>query len=136
MSTAPPRPTGAELAILRVIWSRGSGTVREIHESLSSTSETGYTTTLKLLQIMTGKGLVTRDESRRSHVYMAAAAQSETQRRIVGDVLERAFGGSAHQLVMQALSTGRASPDELAEIRKLLDQLDGGGGDERGAVDG
>ncbi|HJN18868.1 MAG TPA: BlaI/MecI/CopY family transcriptional regulator [Armatimonadota bacterium] len=135
MTDTPPRPTDAELAILRVLWSRGPSTVRDVHENLARVHETGYTTTLKLLQIMAQKGLVTRDESRRSHVYTTTVTEDETQRQIVGDVLERAFGGSARQLVMQALSTKRASPEELAEIRALLDELDGGGGDERGAAD-
>ena len=111
MTPTLPRPTDAELAILRVLWAGGPSTVRAVHETLTRVNETGYTTTLKLLQIMAQKGLVTRDESRRSHVYAAAVPESETQRRILGDVLERAFGGSAHRLVMQALSAKKASPE-------------------------
>lgn len=120
-----PRPTDAELAILRVLWSRGPSTVRAVHEELSGAQQTGYTTTLKLLQIMTQKGLVARDESRRSHVYEPCRAEDETQRQIVGDLLERAFGGSAQKLVVQALSAKPASPEELSEIRRLLDELEG-----------
>jgi predicted transcriptional regulator len=114
------RPTDAELAILRVLWERGPSTVRQVHESLAGARETGYTTTLKLMQIMAEKGLVTRDERARTHVYAARASREETQQQLVTDLMERAFGGSAAALVMQALSTHRASPDELAEIQQLL----------------
>lgn len=119
------RPTGAELAILRVLWERGPSTVREVADAVQKERGTGYTTTLKLMQIMTDKGLVTRDESNRSHVYRAALAQSATQRQLVRDLLDRAFGGSAQQLVLHALSAKRAKPEELAEIRKLLDKMEG-----------
>ena len=122
-----PRPTDAELAILRVLWEQGPSTVREVHEVLNSHRPSTYTTTLKLLQIMTEKKLVRRDESQRSHVYEARLTEEQTQRQLVGDLLDRAFGGSARKLVMQALSTKRASRKELAEIRRLLDQLDGRG---------
>jgi len=120
------RPTDAELAILRVIWSRGPSTVRQVHEALSRDRETGYTTVLKLMQIMTEKGLVERDESERTHVYQARFTQEATQQRLVSDLLDKAFGGSASQLVMQALAAKPASADELAQIRRLLDELEGG----------
>jgi BlaI family penicillinase repressor len=125
MSHEPPRPTEGELAILRVLWRRGASTVRQVQESLSEDRETGYTTVLKLLQIMTEKGLVERDETERSHVYNARRSQAQTQRQLVGDLLDRAFGGSASQLVMQALSAKPTSAEELAEIRRLLDELEG-----------
>jgi BlaI family transcriptional regulator, penicillinase repressor len=120
-----PRPTDAELAILRVLWERGSCTVRDVHEMLSSTQATGYTTVLKLMQIMTDKGLVVRDESQRAHVYQATQSEQKTQRQIVADVVRRAFGGSPAKLVMQALSGRKASAAELNEIRELLDRLEG-----------
>ena len=120
------RPTDAELAILRVLWSRGPSTVRQVHEAISRDRETGYTTVLKLMQIMTEKGLVDRDESERTHVYQARFTQEATQQRLVSDLLEKAFGGSASQLVMRALAAKPASADELAEIRRLLDELEGG----------
>jgi len=120
------RPTDAELAILRVLWSRGPSTVRQVHEAISRDRETGYTTVLKLMQIMTEKGLVERDESERTHVYQARFTQEATQQRLVSDLLDKAFGGSASQLVMQALAAKPASADELAQIRCLLDELEGG----------
>jgi BlaI family transcriptional regulator, penicillinase repressor len=119
-----PRPTGAELSILRVLWKRGPSTVREVHEALGS--DTGYTTVLKLMQIMAGKGLVVRDESERTHVYEAARPESATQRQLVRDLLERAFDGSAAKLVMQVLAARKASKGERAEIRQLLDQMEKG----------
>jgi BlaI family transcriptional regulator, penicillinase repressor len=119
-----PRPTEAELELLQVLWQRGPSTVREIHEALSGKKGTGYTTTLKILQKMADKGLVERDESRRSHVYQAARQAEQTQRQLVRSLLRRAFGGSPAKLVVQALSEERASPDELAEIRTLLDRLE------------
>jgi predicted transcriptional regulator len=115
-------PTDSELGILRVLWERGPSTVREVHEALQDGS--GYTTILKLMQIMTEKGLVVRDESQRAHVYSARATQEKTQRQLVTDLVERAFGGSPAQLAMQALSTKKTSPEELAELRRLLDSLD------------
>ena len=117
-------PTDAELAILQVLWTQGPSTVRAVHEQLDRAESTGYTTVLKLLQIMLEKDLVTRDESQRAHVYTAAVDESVTQRRLVDDLLERAFGGSAQTLVMRALSADRVSADELDEIRALLDQLE------------
>jgi predicted transcriptional regulator len=119
-----PRPTDAELAILRVLWERGPSTVREVTEALAAQREVGYTTALKLLQIMTDKGLVRRDEAQRTHVYTARHSETHTQRQLVGDLLERAFGGSAQKLVMQALAARRATPEELAEIRRLLDEIE------------
>ena len=120
------RPTDAELAILRVLWGRGPSTVRQVHEVLSRDRETGYTTVLKLMQIMTEKGLVERDESERTHVYQARLTQEQTQQQLVDNLLEKAFGGSAAQLVMRALAAKEASADELAQIRQLLDELEGG----------
>lgn len=122
------RPTDAELAILQVLWEQGPTTVRLVHEALEA-RETGYTTTLKLMQIMAEKGLVTRDESARTHVYTAVATQAETQQRLIADLMDRAFGGSAAALVMQALSSQPASADELREIEQLIAdfQVDEGG---------
>lgn len=121
-----PRPTDAELAILRVLWSRGPSSVRQVHDELSSHQTTGYTTVLKLMQIMTEKGLVSRDESERAHIYRPRVNEERTQRQLVRDLLERAFGGDASQLVMQALSTKRATPEELAAIRALIDEMEPG----------
>jgi BlaI family penicillinase repressor len=122
MTRTPHRPTEAELEILRVLWERGPSTVRQVHESLTVARETGYTTTLKLMQIMTDKGLVTRDESTRTHVYAARASQEMTQSQLVNDLVDRAFGGSAAELVLRALSTHKASDEELSEIRRLIDE--------------
>ncbi len=119
-----PRPTEAELAILRVLWERGPSTVRAVQQALEDERGTGYTTALKLLQIMNEKGLVRRDDRQRTHVYEAVLPAEATQRQLVRDLLDRAFGGSARQLVMQALSAERASKADLAEIRKLLDALE------------
>lgn len=127
--TSKPRPTAGELAILRVLWERGPSTVRDVHAELEQERPTGYTTVLKLLQIMTEKGLVKRDESARAHVYAAAVEEAQTQRRLVRDLLDRAFGGSAAKLVMHALSGRKASRDEIASIRRLLDQLEQEGGE-------
>jgi BlaI family transcriptional regulator, penicillinase repressor len=120
------RPTDAELAILRVLWRRGPSTVRQVHEVLSQDRETGHTTVLKLMQIMTEKGLVKRDESERTHIYETRLTQEQTQQQLVGDLLGKAFGGSASQLVMQALAAKPPSADELAQIRRVLDELEGG----------
>jgi BlaI family transcriptional regulator, penicillinase repressor len=122
----PPsrKPTDAELAILRVLWSRGPSTVRQVADDLDR--EAGYTTILKLLQIMTEKGLVVRDESARTHVYRATFTEDQTQRQLIADLLDRAFDGSAAKLVMQALASKKASPAELEEIRKLLNKHRGG----------
>ena len=120
MTRQHPRPTDAELAILRVLWERGASTVRQVHEALAI-RETGYTTTLKLMQIMADKGLVTRNETARTHVYSAMAGQEQTQRQLVQDLVDRAFGGSAAQLVLRALSADGTSDAELKEIRRLID---------------
>ena len=121
-----PRPTEAELEILGVLWKHGPSTVRTVHESLAASRSVGYTTALKLLQIMAEKGLVRRDETERAHVYAASAPAERTQRRLVADLLDRAFAGSAARLVQQALSSRRASPAEIARIRELLDDLERG----------
>ena len=120
------RPTDGELAILRILWARGPSTVREIHDVMSQGRASGYTTTLKLLQIMMEKGLATREEWGRVHRYAAAAAEEVTQRHLVEDLVERAFGGSAAKLMVQALATERASAAELAQIRALLEKRRGG----------
>ena len=125
-ASAIPRPTDGELEILRVLWERGPGTVREVQEGLGGSRETGYTTVLKLLQIMTEKGLVRRNESERAHVYAARVPREQTEKQLVGDLLDRAFAGSASTLVMRALSSKKASSEELARIRKFLDELEGG----------
>jgi len=122
MAGSLPRPTDAELEILRVLWERGPSTVRHVHEAIAGARDTGYTTTLKLMQIMAEKGLVTRDESSRTHVYAARLSQDQTQRQLVLDLMNRAFGGRPAALVMQALSAQAATADELREIRKLIEQ--------------
>src|ERR1043165_555254 len=118
------KPTEAELGILRVLWTRGPSTVREVAEQRGR--EGAYTPVLKLLQIMTDKGLVVRDERARTHVYEAAFSESHTQKQLVTDLLDRVFDGSPAKLVLHALSAGKATPAELAEIRKLLDKHRGG----------
>ena len=119
-----PRPTDAELIILRVLWDRGPSTVRQVHDVLGRDRTTAYTTALKMLQIMAEKGLVTRDERERTHVYHARVGEEQTQRQLVRDLLDRVFAGSATQLVVQALSAKKSTRVELAEIRKLLDELE------------
>ena len=114
-----PLPTAAELDILAVLWRLGPATVREVHEELGK--DNGYTTTLKQMQLMTEKGLLTRSERFRSHVYQASVPKEETQQEIAGDLMKRAFSGSARSLMMGALAAQPASPDELAEIREMLD---------------
>ena len=121
MGRLRPRPTDSELAILTILWERGPSTVRQVHEALADQRDTGYTTTLKLMQIMADKGLVTRNESARTHVYAAMASEEQTQRQLLKDLVDRAFGGSAAALVLQALNAEGASPAELREIRKLID---------------
>ena len=118
------RPTDAELAILRVLWERGPSTVRQVHEILSAVRPTVYTTILKLMQIMDEKGLVRRDKSQRAHVYQPTFTEAETQKRLVGDLMERAFSGSTASLLMQALSAKEASAEELAQIRQILDEVE------------
>ncbi len=119
-------PTNAELEILRVLWQRGASTVRDVHESLDHARPVGYTTVLKLLQIMVEKGLVRRDASARSHVYTAVASQGATQRRLVADLVQRVFGGSTLGLVLHALESTPATGPELEQIRRLLDEKNGG----------
>lgn len=120
--TPPKRPTDAELAILRVLWRLGESTVREVQAALEH--ESGYTTVLKLLQIMTEKGLVDRKKQGTTHVYWVTRTEEETQRHLVRDLLDRAFRGSTQSLVLQALTEKPVNPDELAEIRKLLERLE------------
>ena len=120
------RPTAGELEILRALWRLGPSTVRDVHEALRE-RRVGYTTVLKLLQIMTEKGLVKRDESQRAHVYEARVPQEQTETQLVRDLVDRAFGGSPGRLVMQALSSRKATPEERDRIRKLLDELEGEG---------
>jgi BlaI family penicillinase repressor len=115
-----PKPTDAELAILRVLWQRGPSTVRQVHDALNATKKTGYTTVLKFLQIMHEKGLVSRDEAPYAHVYQASLPREEAQRTLVADLLNRAFEGSMSGLVLQALSSKKASKEELSQIRKIL----------------
>jgi len=116
----PKKPTGAELAVLRVLWAQGPSTVRQVHDILSVDRPFAYTTTLKTVQIMMDKGLVTREEMGRQHLYRAKHREHDTKRRLVGDLLDRAFGGSLPDLVMQALASRRATPEELREIKRLL----------------
>jgi predicted transcriptional regulator len=124
-TSKPPRPTDAELAILRILWDRGASTVRQVHETLSRERPSAYTTALKMLQIMTEKGLVRRDDRDRTHIYQSKLTEEQTQRQLVRDLVDRAFGGSASKLVLQALTTKRATPDELVEIRKLIETREG-----------
>ena len=119
-------PTNAELEILRVLWQRGASTVRDVHESLDHARPVGYTTVLKLLQIMVEKGLARRDASARSHVYTAVASQEATQRRLVADLVQRVFGGSTLGLVLHALESTPATGPQLEQIRRLLDEKNGG----------
>ena len=120
-----PQPTDAELAILQVLWNRGASTVRDVHEVLIENRQTGYTTTLKLMQIMMEKGLVKRDETVRPQVYRAFKSRHQTQRQLLGDLVDRAFE-SPGSLVLQALSSKKTTPKEREQIRKLLDELEGG----------
>ena len=120
-----PRPTERELTILRILWESGPSTVRDVNQEMNKREKTGYTTTLKFMQIMTEKGLLVRDESRMQHVYKPAFTEERTQKLLVGDLLDRAFSGSAEKLVVRALSAKKVSKEELARIRKLLDKLKG-----------
>jgi BlaI family penicillinase repressor len=122
MATEPPRPTDAELEILTVLWSTGPTTVREIHSVISRRRQAQYSTVLKFLQIMSEKGLVRRDEKQRAHIYEATRPREWTQRQLAGDLLERAFAGSAKALLVGALSARKATKEELAEMRKLLNE--------------
>jgi BlaI family penicillinase repressor len=127
--TDPPRPTDAELEILTVLWSRGRSTVREVHEAVAlrrPNKPTQYTTVLKTLQIMAEKGLVRRDQEQRAHIYEASRPQEWTQGQLAGDLLQRAFSGSAKSMLLGALSARRVSPEELAELRKFLEEYEKG----------
>src|SRR5215467_3782024 len=115
----PPRPTDAELEILTVLWSRGPSTVRDVHETIAKRKPTQYTTILKLMQIMADKGLVLRDETQRAHIYQAAQPREWTQQQLAGDLLNRAFNGSASSMMLGALSSRQASKADLAELRRL-----------------
>jgi predicted transcriptional regulator len=125
MTSKRRRPTEGELSILRVLWGGGPRSVRDIQRILNESRPTGYTTVLKLMQIMTEKGLVERDESQRPQIYRARYSQEQTQRQLLRDLLDRAFGGSVKELVLQALATKRSSPEELEAIEKLLDRFEG-----------
>jgi len=118
------KPTASELEILRVRWERGPSTVREVHEKLNEKKPTGYTTVLKMLQIMTEKNLVERDETNRAHIYRAGLPAENTKRQLAGDVLQRVFEGSASQLMMHALAGRKASRNEVEELRRLLDEYE------------
>ena len=122
--TTPPRPTPAELEILRVLWNLGPATVRQVHETVNESSPTGYTTVLKFLQIMHQKGLVDRDESQRAHVYAARFSKDSTQQQLTRHLLDKVFDGSRSQLVLHALGDSKATPEELAQIRALLDRME------------
>lgn len=118
----PPMPTDSELSILRVLWSRGPSTVRQIHAELVQERDLGYTTVLKALLVMLEKGLVVRDAAERSHVYFAAVPEGDTKRALVSDLMGKAFGGSASQLLQHALQAGKATPQELQAIQRLLNE--------------
>ena len=122
----PPKPTEAELAILGVLWQRGPSTVRQVHQALNEVKKTGYTTVLKFMQIMLEKGLVSRDETPYAHVYEARLPKERAQRTLVADLLDRAFEGSMSGLVLQALSSRKATAEELSEIRKILKDYERG----------
>ena len=126
MASTLRRPTEGELAILQVLWDSGPQSVRDIQRVLNQNKPTGYTTVLKLIQIMTEKGLVERDESVRPQIYRARYSQQHTQRQLVRDLMQRAFGGSVKALVLQALAGRRSTPEELAEMERLLEKFEGG----------
>lgn len=119
------RPTEGELTILRVLWDRGPSTVRQVHEALGGDKRTGYTTTLKLMQIMAAKGLVRRQASGMAHIYTHGVNEQVTQRRLVGELIDKAFGGSARKLILQALSARRTTDKELEAVKRLLDEQGG-----------
>src|SRR2546430_17556603 len=121
---SPQKPTASELEILRVLWTRGPSTVREVHDALSEKKELGYTTVLKLLQIMQTKGTVRRNETQRTHVYETCLPAEQTKRQLAGDMLQRVFRGSASQLMMHALAGRRSSREEVEELRRLLDEYE------------
>lgn len=120
-----PGPTDRELTILRILWDGGPSSVRRVNQAMNRDRDTGYTTTLKLMQIMAEKGLLLRDQSQRKHIYKPAMSEEKTQKQLVGDLLERAFAGSAEKLVMRALSAKKVSEKELAKIRKMLNEFKG-----------
>lgn len=122
-STKYIKPTESELEILQVLWDKGIASVREVHEELSKTKEAGYTTTLKLMQIMNEKGLVKRDDSIKTHIYQPAVSKEKTQKHLLGKMINTLFGGSATDLVIQALGSHKATADELEEIQKLLTEM-------------
>jgi BlaI family penicillinase repressor len=122
MKQAPQKPTASELEILRVLWTRGPSTVREVHDALNEKKAMGYTSVLKFLQIMTTKGTVRRNETQRAHVYEACLPAEQTKRQLAGDMLHRVFEGSASQLMMHALAGRKASHEEIEELRRLLDE--------------
>jgi BlaI family transcriptional regulator, penicillinase repressor len=122
MKQLPQKPTASELEILRVLWTHGPSTVREVHDALQQTRAMGYTSVLKFLQIMTTKGTVRRNETQRAHVYEACVPAEQTKRQLAGDILQRVFEGSASQLMMHALAGRRASRAEIDELRRLLDE--------------
>jgi predicted transcriptional regulator len=125
MKQAPPKPTPSELEILHVLWNKGPSTVRDVLDALSEKKSLGYTGVLKLLQIMTAKGMVRRDESQRAHVYEAVRPAEQTKRQLATDMLQRVFEGSASQLMMHALSGHQTSPKEIEELRRILDAYQG-----------
>jgi predicted transcriptional regulator len=118
-------PTGRELTILGILWVKGPSTVHDVHEALHQRGKTGYTTTLKLMQIMLEKGLVVREDAGRRHIYRPAQSEEKTQKQVVKDLLGKAFAGSAEKLVMRALSVKKVSSEELQNIRKMLDEIEG-----------
>ena len=121
MDASTGRPTATELDILRILWERGPSTVRDVHEALSAERPIGYTGVLKFLQIMTGKGSVVRDEAERAHVYQAAEPPEATKQKVAGDLMRKVFAGSASQLVLHALQDQQATPEDIAEVRRMLD---------------
>ena len=127
MKHSPQKPTVSELEILRILWTRGPSTVREVHDALLEKKAMGYTSVLKFLQIMTTKGTVRRNETQRAHVYEACLPAEQTKRQLAGDMLQRVFEGSASQLMMHALAGHRASPEEIEELRRILDTHKEGG---------
>ncbi len=126
MKQPPQKPTVSELELLRVLWTRGPSTVREVHDALNEKRAMGYTSVLKFLQIMTAKGTVRRNETQRAHVYEACLPAEQTKRQLAGDMLQRVFEGSASQLMMHALAGRKASREEIEELRRLLNQYESG----------
>jgi BlaI family penicillinase repressor len=121
MDSSPARPTATELDILRILWGRGPATVRDVHEALSAERPIGYTGVLKFLQIMAAKGSVVRNEDQRAHVYQAAEPPETTKQKVAGDLMRKVFAGSASQLVLHALQDQQATPEDIAEVRRMLD---------------